>query len=225
MQNILTERILVFAFATAMLFSSCGSVSSFESPNSFRNMNGTLFLRNGKSYDGKLLIQSASFISRPIKILTEGDTRPMQFNLDEVEGYRIRNDHYDLKELKGGLRLGKELSFMKRLTKEGSRIHLYEHLKRVAENSKGYAAISTRYEIEYYMQLPNEEAQEVYPLGGSRFVPNFDEKVSRLVGDCPELARKIAAKESGYFYAQVSLIREKKVDVLMNIIEEYNRCR
>ena len=74
------------------------------------------------------------------------------------------------------------------------------------------------------MQLPNESTSNVYPLGGSRFVPNFDEKMSRMLSDCPSLAKKIAAKESGYFYAQVSLFKEKRADVLMNIIEEYNRC-
>jgi hypothetical protein len=49
--------------------------------------------------------------------------------------------------------------------------------------------------------------------------------MSGMVSDCPSLAQKIAAKESGYFYAQVSLFKEKRAEVLMNIIREYNRCR
>ncbi len=113
----------------------------------------------------------------------------MQFNLDEVGGYRLGTNQYELKEVKGGLRLGKELSFMKRLTPEASRIHLYEYLQKVTDNKKGYAAIKTQYEAEYYLQLPDQESLAVYHLGGSMFVPKFDETMSRLVSDCPDLAR------------------------------------
>ena len=104
------------------------------------------------------------------------------------------------------------------------KIHLYENLEKVTESSKANASTKTRFETEYYLQLPDEPNQDVYPLGGSKFVPNFDEKMSRIVSDCPSLSQKIAAKESGYFYAQVSLFNQKRLEVLMNIIREYNRC-
>jgi hypothetical protein len=192
-----------------------------------RNITGTLFLTNGKSVDGKLVVQMGNMFGGVIKIYTEGDKNAMQFNVEEVEGYRIRNDYYDLKELKGGVRLGKKLSFMKRLTPARSRIYLYEYIDKVTETNRvnGSNRTTTRYENDYYMQFPNTEGSAVYPLGGSKFVPNFNEKMSRLVSDCPELAQKIAAKESGYFYAQISLSKEKRADVLLNIIEEYNRCK
>ena len=116
---------------------------------------------------------------------------------------------------------------MRRLTAENSRIHLYEDMEKVSETNKanGVTSSRTRYEREYYLQLPNEQSDDVFPLGGSRFVPAFDEKMSRIVSDCPALAQKIATKADGYFYAQVSLFKEKRVNVLMNIIEEYNKCR
>jgi hypothetical protein len=217
------KRILLIGLTAVILLSSCRSMTSFESPNSFRNITGTLFLTNGKSVDGKLVVQTDNFFGSPVKIYTEGDKKPMQFNLGDVEGYRIRNDYYHLKEVKGGMRLGKQFSFMKRLTPEGSRIHLYEHMDKVSVNDN--KTTITRYETEYYMQLLNEEGSAVYPLSGSKFVPNFNEKMSKMVSDCFSLAQKIAAKENGYFYAQVSLFKEKRVEVLMNIIEEYNRCK
>lgn len=221
------QRILLSAVVITFLFTSCGSISSFESPNSLRNMTGTLFLANGKSVDGKLVIQTGNMFSSDVKIYADGEKEAMKFKLDEVEGYRIRNEYYSLKEKKGGIALGRRLSFMKRLTPENSRIHLFEDVERVSETSRagGSNATRYRYETEYYMQLPNETGAEVYPLGGSKFVPNFEEKMSRMVSDCPSLSQKIAAKESGYFYAQVSLFKEKRAEVLMNIIEEYNRCR
>jgi hypothetical protein len=115
---------------------------------------------------------------------------------------------------------------MKRLTPESSRIHLYEDVEKVSETNRanGNSYTNTRYETEYYLQLPNEAGSDVYALNSSRFVPNFDEKMSRVVSDCPALAQKIAAKENGYFYAQVSFFKEKRANVVMTIIEEYNRC-
>ena len=220
------KKNLILALIAVMVLASCGSVTSFESPNSLRNMTGTLFLTNGKSVDGKLVIQMGNMFGSDVKVYADGEKDAMKFNLGEVEGYRIRGDYYSLKEKKGGIALGRRLSFMKRLTPENSRIHLFEDVERVSETHKvnGRDETNYRYEIEYYMQLPNEATSNVYPLGGSRFVPNFDEKMSRMVSDCPSLAQKIVAKESGYFYAQISLFKEKRADVLMNIIDEYNRC-
>ncbi|HEX8313548.1 MAG TPA: hypothetical protein VF609_01065 [Flavisolibacter sp.] len=215
------------AVCAIIILCSCGSISSFESPNSLRNISGTLFLANGRSFDGRLVIQTGNLFSSDVKIYADDDNKPMHFDLDEVEGYRIRNDYYFLKEKKGGIALGRQRSFMKRLTPESSRVHLFEDMNKVTETNKanGVTNSRTRYETEYYLQLPNEKGPDVYPLGGSRFVPAFDEKMSRIVSDCPLLAQKIASKQDGYFYAQVSLFKEKKVNVLMNIIEEYNRCR
>lgn len=221
------NKTFLLLMAATLLISSCRSTAAFETPNSLRNMAGTLFLTNGKSIDGKLVIQMGNIFGSDVKVYTEDEKKPMQFGLADVEGYRLRNDYYALKEKRGGISLGRRLSFMKRLTLQNSRIHLYEELERTTEtrkvNNNNYR--NYRYETEYYLQLPNETGVQVYPLGGSAFVPNFDEKMSRLVSDCPSLARKIAAKENGYFYAQVSLFNEKKAEVLLHIIDEYNRCR
>ena len=219
------KKNLLLACFGLLLLASCKTVS-FESPNSLRNMAGTLFLANGKSIDGKLVIQMGNVFGSDIKIYPEGEKEAMHFNIGDVEGYRIRNDYYLLKEKKGGMALGKRLSFMKRLTPEDSRIHLYEDMEKVTETTKanGASTTSTHYETEYYLQLPQEQGSQVYPLGGSKFVPNFNEKMSRMVSDCPALAQKISEKESGYFYAQISLFKEKRLNVLMNIIDEYNRC-
>jgi len=187
-------------------------------------MTGTLYLTNGKAVDGRLVIQMGNLFSNNVKVYAEGEKKPMNFNLGEVQGYTLRNNYYALKEKKGSFGLGRRLSFMKRLTPTNSRIHLYEEMEKVTESGKANTSSRTRYETEYYLQLPDEATDDVYPLGGSKFVPNFDEKMSRMVSDCPLLAQKIAAKESGYFYAQVSLFKEKRVEVLMNIIREYNRC-
>ena len=209
-------------FLLLVFITSCRSMAYFDTPNNLRNMQGTVYLSNGRSYDGKLRIQTNKYSANAVRLYTEGDKKPMRFGIEEVKAYELRNGYYELKEVRGGLRIGREFSFMKRLTRDNSRIHLFENTRKVTQS--GRYGSSTYYETDYFLQLPGDESNQVWPLSGSRFVPNFDEKMSKLVADCPALAAKIANKEQGYFYAQVSLFREKRREVLMNIIDDYNDC-
>jgi hypothetical protein len=199
--------------------SSCRSLSYFDSPNNLRNIEGTLFLQNGRTYEGKLVIETENLFGRPVKLFVDDDKKPMQFSLNDVKGYAARNAYYELREIREGVSIGRQLYFMRRLTPENSRIHLFEFLKKRTVNKT-----SVRHDPEFYLQLPGEEGMLVYAANGSRFVPHFEEKISRLVSDCPTLSRKIAEKKEGYFYAQVSLLRDKRADVLLQIIREYNQC-
>ena len=55
-------------------------------------------------------------------------------------------------------------------------------------------------------------------------IPSFEEKMSVLVDDCPGLAQKILAKDRGYFIPVASFNIKKHPDVLLRIIDEYNKC-
>ncbi|HEV7334250.1 MAG TPA: hypothetical protein VGN63_24670 [Flavisolibacter sp.] len=182
-------------------------------------MEGTLYLKDGKTIDGKLVIETENIFGSKVKLFAEEDRKPMQFSLNQVRGYAMRNNEYELKEIREGISIGKRQFFMKRLTPENSRIHLYEFSKKETVNKT-----STRHVTEYYVQLPGEEENLVYSTNGSHFVPHFEQKVSRMVRDCPALAKKIAEKQNGYFYAQISLMAEKRAEVMLRIINEYNQC-
>jgi hypothetical protein len=205
-------------FSFILLLASCRSLSYFESPNNLRNVDAVLYLQNGTSLKGKLVVETDNLFSKPVKLYSDGEKKPMQFSLSLVKGYRINGNDYEVKEIREGISLGKRLYFMKRLTSIPSRIHLFEFMKKETVNKK-----ATQHQAEYYLELPDEE-NVVYAANSSRFVPHFEEKVSRLVSDCPPLAQKIAHKKEGYFYAQVSLFKEKRADVLLRIIDEYNKC-
>lgn len=198
---------------------SCRTLSYYSSPNSLRNIDGTLYLRNGKSITGKLIVQTDNVLGSPVKLFMNGDERPMQFSLSSVRAFTIGAETYELKEIKDGLPLGRQLFFMRRMTPEDGRIRLYEHMQKHTVNKT-----SVRYEPEYYVQLPGEENDLVHASTGSKFVPGFDQKASLLVSDCDELARKIREKKEGYYYHQVSLVKEKRLEVLMKIVTEYNQC-
>jgi hypothetical protein len=222
------KRLLPIITAIIILFASCKSASFFDTPNSLRNITGTLFLTNGRTVEGKLIINTDNMLGNAVKIYVEGEKDPQKFNLMDVEGYQIRGDYYELKEIKGTITIGKKHSFMKRLTPKDSRIHLYENTDDYTSTTtdrNGTTTSQKKYETQYYMQFPIETGDGVWAVNSSKFVPNFDEKMSKLVEDCPALSQKIANKESGYFYAQVSLFREKRADVLWNIISEYNKCK
>lgn len=198
---------------------SCRTLSYFESPNNLRNIEGTLYLKDGKTLRGKLQVETENLFGGKVKLQTEEDRKQAQFSLNQVKGYSVGDDMYELKEIREGISIGRKQFFMQRLTPENSRMHVFSYAKKETVNKS-----STRYITEYYVQLPNEAEDLVHSSNGSRFVPHFEEKVSRMVGDCPSLAKKIAGKQAGYFYAQVNLVKEKRADVLLRIIDEYNRC-
>jgi hypothetical protein len=211
--------------ATTASLASCTTSAYFESPNDLNYINGTLYLANGRTVEGKLSVEDWT---NQVKIYLPGERKPQRYKLSEVEGYSIRNERYELKEIKDGSALNRtyRLHFMKRLTPDNSKIHLYEYLDKETYNT-GYRRTRsvTSLEKNYYIQLPGEKEEGVWDIGLSKFVPNFDEKMSAVVSDCQALSQKIANKEKGYFYPQVGGSDEKRVDMLWNIINEYNKCR
>ena len=216
-------RTLLLSMAITTLICSCKSVAYYQSPNELRNISGILYLSNGKTVNGKLIIRKNGFIGNAIKVYVPGEKAPQKYNLFEVKGYEIKGQYYELKEIRGDFSLRGNYSFMKRLTQADSKIQLFENIMRITSTINNIT--NTRYETQYFMQLPYETGDAVWSLGSSKFVPNFDEKMSKQVEDCKPLAEKIAEKKSGYFYAQVNFSKEKRADVLWNIINEYNKCR
>jgi len=213
------------AVIIVFIIAGCGSAAFFETPNDLRNIPGKLYLVNGDSITGKLAVNTRNSLGSEVKITVEGEKKPHKYTLGEVRAYTIDGEYYPLKTIKGELSFSRNRSFMKRLTPADSRIHLYENMEQVTTNNNKGGLNTNRYEVQYYLQFPSDKNEGVWAVNSSRLVPNFDEKMSKIVADCPSLSEKIARKEPGYFYAQVSLLREKRAAVLLAIIEEYNRCK
>jgi len=110
------------------------------------------------------------------------------------------------------------LLFLKRLTPDSSRIHLYE----LHESGQGNPTGESLYS--YYLSLPGFGPLETMNTRGSRMIPSFEVKMSEIVADCPALAEKISGKEKGYFIPFVSFGSKKYPEVLLRIIDEYNQC-
>lgn len=216
---------LIFVAVTIIL-TSCKTASYFDSPNDLSYISGTLYLNNGRTIDGKLTVDDG--YNGRVKIFLPGEKKPQRYDYTEVEGFMIRNEYYELKEIRDGGALSRRyrFHFMKRLTPESSKIHLYEYLDRsTTRTGRNFNRTVSTLEKDYYLQLPAEKGDGVWDISLSKFVPNFDEKMSKIVADCPNLSQKIADKEKGYFYSQLGGSEEKRVDMLWNIISEYNKCR
>lgn len=240
-----------------IILSSCATVASFDSPNNIDNMKGTLYLKDGRSTTGYLTINTEHKKNDKVSIQTANYSRPQSFKLKNVKGYSIGSDHFLLKQIdnntiiieKGNslleqLLTKKKYFFMKRLTPEDSRIHLFEndYLRVPKENSSTPPSRM----VEYYVQLPYDNTNTVYAIDGNKLVPHFESKMSALVSDCPTLADKIRQKQLGYFYAPISLpilsqnntirttnsihtntavTRDEYASILLHIINEYNQCK
>ena len=156
--------------------------------------------------------------SRYIQFIREGAGSPEKIDLYNVAGYWYKSAYYALKKIDIHLEGIHRLLFVKRLTDENSKIQLYELYQPGIANGGG------EIEYTYYLSYLSSGPLEAVNTRSVALLPSFDQKMSLLVADCPDLAQKIRAKENGYFIPFASLNLKKHPDVLMRIIDEYNKC-
>ena len=197
-----------------------------------RLINGTVYTHDGKEIPGQITLNLEVY--RPsrleITVTPAGSKESQKVAISDIKGINIRGDYYEPKLIDmGGFGNNDEFRFVKRLTKEGSRIHLYELLEQrtretTSRNGRSTGSYTTN-EHTYYITTPAHTRQmAAWNLEGRRLTPDFEDKMSEIVKDCPALAEKIKRKEKGYFYAQISLIDSKRIETMFTIIDEYNRC-
>lgn len=207
------------SIALLFLLSSCSTVSYFESPNSLRNINGNLYLQNGKVMEGKLVVQRDNLFGTPVKLYLQNEKDPMHFRLQEVKGYEIDGNRYELKEIRESFSIGRSIFFMRKLTAGNGKMHLYEHMRKETINKT-----KTRFVHEYYVQLPDESTAVVYSHDSPSAAAKLHQKISAVLQNCPLLDQKIKNKEEGYSYPLSTFQKRKEVQALKQIIDEYNKC-
>jgi len=195
-------------------------------------INGTVYTNDGREIPGQLTLNLENYRSSKlfVTVLGKEAKKSENINITDIKGINIRNDYYEPKLIdRGGFGNSDEFRFVKKMTKEGSRIQLYElYEHRTRQTSSRYSGGSSSYttpEYSYYITTPAHTRQQAaWNLEGRRLTPNFEDKMSEIVKDCAPLAEKIKRKDKGYFYAQVSLVDSRKIETMLGIIEEYNRC-
>lgn len=222
----MNNRIILPVVILIITLSSCSS-SRFNTANNMNNIYGSVYLRDGRVLDGGITVAlENTFGSRDYIRFTprkENERERQKIYIEDIEGIEIRGSYYAPKYIDEGFLSGDRMLFVKRLTRADSRIQLYElHKQRTNNNRYGTYTEDDYY---YYLTLPGQDRYKAWSLSGKHMVPNFEDKMSEYVKDCPQLAQKIKNKEKGYFYAQVSLAGQKRIETILNIIDEYNACR
>ena len=141
-----------------------------------------------------------------------------RIDINEIAGYWFESTYYALKKLDIHMDGIYRLLFVKRLTVENSRIQLYELYESGNANDVG------NFDYYYFLSYPSCGPLDAINTRSSLLIPSFEEKMSVLVEDCPGLAEKILAKDKGYFIPAASFNIKKHPDVLLRIINEYNKC-
>jgi hypothetical protein len=210
-----SPRIVVFTMVIAI---GCKAVSYFNTPNDVFKKEGVVYLLNGTERKGEISVMFETGHDVDKFIHLENAGREERVLIDSIKSYRINEDYYFPKKIALDNSDAERLLFVKRLTKENSRINLYELYQARRQTSDGQKHFF------YYISLPAQSRLEVWNIASKNLVPNFDNKMGKLVEDCPVLSNKIKSRNSGYFLAQYTLSDLKKVDVLKRIIDEYNDC-
>jgi len=208
-----------------ILVSGCKSTSYFNTSNDVARQKSILYLRNKDTIAGEIsVIMETSLhanVTYPsaIEFTPEGKSIKQNIPLDDVVGYRIGTVFYALKKVDIHMNGINRLLFLKQLTPDHSKIQLYELFESGNGNDTGER------EYSYYLSLQGLGPIETINTRSSKIMPLFEEKMSKIVADCPALAEKIRLKEKGYFIPFVTFSIKKHPEVLLRIINEYNNCR
>ena len=210
----------IFLGIMVMFLISCNS-SFYNNVNDMGGQPATLYLKNGNVLNGKLEIRSFDEFSSVQKItFSEGNTNRYQwFYPKDIEGIYFNGANYSLELIQAMDMWNKRAyKFLKNITPNQGKMQIFED-EYTQKNSFGNIEKVTK----MYIKLPNNEG--VFDAQSDRFVPNFNEKVSRYLSDCPSVSSRILNKEKEFSYAFVNQGEVQRKQVWMNIVFEYNQCK
>jgi hypothetical protein len=212
---------------TLLLIYGCKTSSYFNTPNDAVKRHATLYLTNKDTVPGTLTVtlednghlSSGARYPSFVNFTPEGKDTAQRISLSQIVGYRMSTTFYALKVVDIRMNGVQRLLFLQQLTPDSSKIQLYELHESGQANATGESLTS------YYLSLPGFSRLEAINTHGIRIIPEFEEKMSAIVADCPTLAARIRSKEKGYYIPFVSFAAKKHPEVLLRIINEYNHCR
>jgi len=202
-----------------IVLSGCKSIAYFNTPNDVLGKKGVVYLLNDTKKEGEITIQFETGHAAPDFIRLKNGENDEKILMENIKQYRINEDYYYPKIIELDFIGTKKLLFVKSLTKLNSRIQLYELYQQRKQTSDGTD------QVYYFISLPTQTRLEAWYIGSDKLMPNFNEKMSKIVNDCPTLSNKIKEKNKGYFLGPLTLSDQKKVEIFQRIINEYNDCQ
>jgi hypothetical protein len=213
-------------FYLVIFSAGCASTENifYESNNNFSQQEGVVYFTNDSIATGYISVklQGGNTNSKTISFRAKPYTKPQAIPLQNIVAIKCNNQYNVLKTIRISETLKPVQRFLKLLTPINDTIALYEYNQYHQNlNSENNFPTST---IEYYVQIPNMNKGLLEQINSKKFIPNFDEKVSRWFTNCPSLASKIKNKEPGYFYSLLVDNQQKRKAIWENIITEYLAC-
>ncbi|MBS1732055.1 MAG: hypothetical protein JST02_02050 [Bacteroidetes bacterium] len=209
----------VAVFLVCLMQIGCKSISYFNTPNDVLETKAMLYMQNGSKKEGNITVLFETGHTAKEFIEFTSNNLKEKIPIDSIRCYQIKNNFYYPRILDYELNGSENLLFVKRLSNDSSLIHLFELYVRNPANS---ASPETYY---YFLSFPKQDSTRPINIASKKIMPNFDEKMSTLVEDCPQLAYKVKTKAKGYFLPQISFGNTRKTEILLRIINEYNSCR
>jgi hypothetical protein len=216
----------IYLFYISLIILAACNTPYYTSINKMKGQPATLTLNNGTVLTGKLNVNaSTNFINVTTIQFAEGDTKEYKdYFTSDIKSIFYNGNNYAVKLLITNALSSDIYRLVKLLNPPGSKIELYEYETTKQVTAANGATVSSQKVMQYYLQLPGATHNEVYNIESAKFTPNFDEKMSAIVQDCPTLAEKIKSKNKDYFYPYFSSEQKRKI-VLQQIINEYNNCQ
>ncbi len=199
---------------------SCNT-SFYHNVNDMGNQPATLYLRNGQMLNGKLEIRSFDQFSSVQKITFKenGSNVYQSFYPLDIARIYFNGANYSLEVVSAMDMWNKRAyKFLKNISPNNGRLQLFED-----EYTQQNAFGDVEKVIKLYIKLTGQN--EVFDAQSDLFVPNFNEKVSRFLADCPSVSQKILNKEKDFSYAFVNQGDSQRKQVWMNITYQYNNCK
>jgi hypothetical protein len=206
------------------LFLAACNTPYYTTVNDMKGQPASITLVNGTTLSGKISVKILNnYYSADRVSFAEGTSKEYKdYKLNEVKSMYINGSTYYVKTIVGSNINRDTQKFVKEISQPGGRMSLYEN-DLVTKNTTTNINESR---IQYFVQLPNTENNEIHNVETAKFTPNFDDKMSSYVQDCPALADKIKRKNKDYFYPFLvndNSVRRKAV--LLQIINDYNVCK
>lgn len=211
----------LFLILVCIVFYACNT-PYYVNVNNMGGQPATMQLKNGQTLTGKIQVHSFDNYStiRYVAFANGTSKEYQNYNLIEIDNLYFNGSTFYVKMLKDNeLWGGNALQFVKELSANSKDLKLFEN--EIVTKSTDGKEITER---QLFVQLP-QNATEIYNAQGSKFIPNFDEKVSVYLHNCSPLSQKIKDKNKDFFYAFVNQGETKRKQIWMNILNEYNNCK
>jgi hypothetical protein len=211
-------------FLLSCLFFAACNTPYYSSVNDMNAQPASITLASGVQINGKVSVKITNNYYNTERVLfAEGAEKEYKkYTLAEVKSLYINGATYYVKTIVSTGNSRNVQRFVKEISLPGGRMALYEN-EVVTRNDN---ASTNETKLQYFVQLPNATSNEVYNIATNKFTPNFDDKMSSYVQDCPALAEKIKSKDKAYFYPfLVNDNSPRRKSVLLQIINDYNNCK